>query len=132
MQKGDTVDSVCQKFNCQVGGLYELNGMLSGEELQLGKAYKIPKDPSYGLYYRPPSFVATGVGGGQRYTDNPWTSMAGNQPDGSLCAPIPKFIGGDANDMNNYDLSSYQLYAPNPGAYWVRGFTWYHFGDDLA
>jgi LysM repeat protein len=129
---GDTVDSLAQKFNCQVGGLYELNGMLSGEELQLGKAYKIPKDPNYGLYYRPPSFVGVAGFGATTYTDNPWTSMAGNPPEGALCAPIPTFYGGDASNMANYDLSSYKLYAPNPGAWWVRGFTYYHFGDDLA
>ena len=132
VQKGDTIDSVAQKFTCQVGGIYELNSMLSGEELQLGKAYKIPKDPNYGLYYRPPSFFAQGANGGQRYTNNPWTSIAGTPPDGSLCAPTPTFAGGDANNMANYDLASYHLYAPNPGAYWVRGFTFYHFGDDLA
>lgn len=132
VQKGDTVDSVAQKFNCQVGGLYELNGMLSGEELQLGKAYKIPKDPNYGLYYRPPSFVGVAGFGATTYTNNPWTSMAGSPPEGALCAPIPTFNGGDADNMANYDLSSYHLYAPNPGAYWVRGFTFYHFGDDLA
>ena len=34
--------------------------------------------------------------------------------------------------MGNYDLSSFDLKSPNWGAYWVRGFTWYHFGVDLA
>ena len=34
--------------------------------------------------------------------------------------------------MGNGSPAGYQLKSPNWGAYWVRGFTWYHNGVDLA
>jgi murein DD-endopeptidase MepM/ murein hydrolase activator NlpD len=117
---GDTLDTLKDKFKVQVGGIYELNGMLSGEELQIGKAYKIPTDPNYGLYFKPESFVITGYGT-TTYGDSPWTSLAGVPPEGASCGP-----NGDGNPM------AYQLGVPNPNAYWVRGFSWYHNGADLA
>jgi murein DD-endopeptidase MepM/ murein hydrolase activator NlpD len=117
---GDTLESIATKFNAQVGGIYEMNNMLSGEEMQVGKSYKIPNDPNYGLYYRPASFVVTGYGT-TTYGDSPWTSLAGVPPDGALCAP-----------NGNGAAMGYKLGVPNPGAYWVRGFTWYHNGADLA
>jgi murein DD-endopeptidase MepM/ murein hydrolase activator NlpD len=146
VQNGDTLESLRDKFHVQIGGIYELNGMLSGEELQVGKAYKIPTDSNYGLYYRPsnyqPSFSGTntnGVGyyGPTIYTDQIWSTMAGMPPDGALCGPAPKITASnpssyDPNNLANYDPNSFDLKAPNWGAYWVRGFTWYHFGVDLA
>jgi murein DD-endopeptidase MepM/ murein hydrolase activator NlpD len=128
---GDTLDSVATKFNCQIGGIYELNNMLSGEELQVGKAYKIPKDPNYGMYYRPASYYVAGYGA-TTYTSSPWTSNAGVPPPGALCGPTPQRTGADPDNIADYNLASFQLGVPNPGAYFVRGFTWYHNGDDLA
>jgi murein DD-endopeptidase MepM/ murein hydrolase activator NlpD len=137
---GDTVDSIARKFNVQIGGIYELNGMLSGEEIQVGKAYKIPTDPNYGLYYRPPSFVyavaggpGTATNGGHwgptTYNDHIWSSYAGIPPEGAYCGPTPR---GSGDNLANYDTASFDLKSPNWNAYWVRGFTWYHFGVDLA
>ncbi len=128
VRQSDTLDSVVSKFGVQVGGIYELNGMLSGEELQVGKAYKIPVDSNYGMYYRPASYIITGFGT-TTYGNSPWTSLAGNPPDGANCGTLPT---GTGDNMGNYNLASFNLYAPNPGAYWVRGFTWYHNGVDLA
>ena len=86
--KGDTIDSIATKFNCQVGGIYELNSLLSGQEIEVGKAYKIPTDPNYGQYYRPPSYIVGGGGyGATTYGNSPWTSMAGIPPEGALCGP---------------------------------------------
>src|SRR5262249_22011160 len=77
VRAGDTIDSVAQHFGVQIGGIYELNNMLSGQDLQLGVAYKIPTDPNFGMYYRPPSYVVAGGGyGTTTYTDSPWTSLA--------------------------------------------------------
>jgi LysM repeat protein len=138
VQNGDTLDSLRDKFHVQIGGIYELNGMLSGEELQVGKAYKIPTDPNYGMYYRPQNYQASfsgtdtsgsGYFGPTIYTDQIWSTMAGMPPDGALCGPTPQ---GSGDNLANYDPSSFDLKAPNWGAYWVRGFTWYHFGIDLA
>jgi murein DD-endopeptidase MepM/ murein hydrolase activator NlpD len=130
--KGDTLDSIAAKFNVQVGGIYELNAMLSGQEIEIGKAYKIPKDPNYGMYYRPDSFYS--ASGTTRYGSSPWTSNAGNPPEASLCAPLPQVTGGNLtdNNMGDYNLASYQLKGPNPGSFFVRGFTWYHNGDDIG
>jgi murein DD-endopeptidase MepM/ murein hydrolase activator NlpD len=138
VQNGDTLDSLRDKFHVQIGGIYELNNMLSGEELQVGKAYKIPSDPSYGMYYRPQSYIASfsgtntggsGYYGPTIYTDQIWSTMAGMPPDGALCGPTPR---GSGDNLANYDPASFDLKSPNWGAYWVRGFTWYHFGVDLA
>jgi murein DD-endopeptidase MepM/ murein hydrolase activator NlpD len=120
--KGDTIDSIAAKFTCQVGGIYEMNGLLSGQEIEVGKTYKIPTDPGYGEYYRPPSFIVTTGGyGATTYGNSPWTSLAGIPPEGAICGP---------NGNGNY--AAYDLKAPNWNAYWVRGFTWYHNGADLA
>jgi murein DD-endopeptidase MepM/ murein hydrolase activator NlpD len=145
VQNGDTLDSLRDKFHVQIGGIYELNGMLSGEELQVGKSYRIPTDPNYGLYYRPdnyqPSFSGTNTSAGYYgptiYDQYIWATMAGMPPDGALCGPAPKVVAAnpasyDPNNLANYDPNSFDLKAPNWGAYWVRGFTWYHFGVDLA
>jgi murein DD-endopeptidase MepM/ murein hydrolase activator NlpD len=133
--RGDTLDSLARRFNVQVGGIYELNGMLSGQEIEIGKAYKIPTDPNYGVFYRPPGFVTIPNGSnsalGPTYYD-PYhadLSLAGVPPYGALCGPIPR---GSGSNLGNYVLSSFDLKAPNLGAYWVRGFTWYHHGVDLA
>jgi murein DD-endopeptidase MepM/ murein hydrolase activator NlpD len=139
-REGDTVESIALRFGVQIGGIYELNGMLSGEELQLGKAYKIPTDPTYGLDYRPSSSLnaiqgvpGTATNGGYYgptiYGDHIWNSEAGIPPDGALCGPTPR---GSGDNLANYATASFDLKAPNWGAYWVRGFTWYHFGVDLA
>jgi murein DD-endopeptidase MepM/ murein hydrolase activator NlpD len=129
--QNDTVESIAAKFNCQIGGIYELNNMLSGQELQVGQAYKIPTDPNYGMYFRPASYYVTGYGA-TTYTDSPWTSLAGLPPTGALCGPAPQRTGADENDIGSYNLASFQLKDPNPGAAFVRGFSWYHNGDDLA
>ena len=132
-RRGDTVDSIATTHHCQVGGIYELNGMLAGQELQVGKAYKLPTDPTYGLYFRPASSAAAASSYGATVLgDHIWNSYAGTPPDGALCGPIPTFRGGDRDDIRNYALDSFDLKSPNRGAYWVRGFTWYHFGVDLA
>ncbi|HEV7126864.1 MAG TPA: hypothetical protein VGN32_05415, partial [Ktedonobacterales bacterium] len=127
---GDTVEAIAQRFHCQIGGLYEMNGLLAGQEVEVGKAYKIPTDAYYGLYYRPPSYVLTGSPYGQTiYTDHIWSTDAGIPPPGAYCGPTPR---GSGDNLYSYDLASFDLKSPNWGAYWVRGFTWYHFGVDLA
>jgi murein DD-endopeptidase MepM/ murein hydrolase activator NlpD len=120
-KQGDTIESIAKQFGVQIGGVYELNNMLSGQEIQVGQTYKIPNDPSYGLYYRPTSFYTKGYGT-TTYSDSPWTSLAGIPPNGALCGP--------AGDPNN--PMTYQLWGANPGSYWVRGFSWYHNGADIS
>jgi murein DD-endopeptidase MepM/ murein hydrolase activator NlpD len=124
----DTPESLAKQFNVQVGGIYELNGLYEGDELQVGTAYKIPTDPKFGKNYKPPTlFSAAGANwSGKRFGPNWWNSMAGTPPAESPCAP------NGAGKPLNYDLKS-----PNWGSHWVRGFivygTWvYHTGVDVA
>ncbi|HLJ82119.1 MAG TPA: LysM domain-containing protein, partial [Ktedonobacterales bacterium] len=58
-QAGDSVESIAAKFHVQIGGIYELNNMLAGQEIAVGKAYKIPDDPYYGADYRPASYISS-------------------------------------------------------------------------
>lgn len=121
-QWGDTVESIAAKFHVQIGGIYELNNMLAGQEIAVGKAYKIPDDPYYGADYRPDSYIVSGgANGATTYGSSPWTSLAGATVPGQPCAP----------DGHGTPLA-YQLVSPNPGSAWVRGFTWYHNGVDIA
>jgi peptidase M23-like protein len=119
----DTPETIAQKFGVQVGGIYELNNLLAGQEISVGIAYKIPVDKSYGKDYRPLSFVAPASNGSTTFGNSPWTSIAGDPPPGSevVCAP-----NGNGNPMG------YNLISPNWNSYWVRGFTWYHNGVDLS
>jgi murein DD-endopeptidase MepM/ murein hydrolase activator NlpD len=121
---GDTIESIATKFGVEVGGIYEMNNLLAGQEISVGIAYKIPQDKTYGKDYRPLSFVGGGSASGTTtFGNSPWTSIAGDPAPGSevVCAP-----NGNGNP------AGYQLHSPNWGAYWVRGFTWYHNGVDLA
>jgi LysM repeat protein len=118
-QPGDTIDGVATKFHVQIGGIYELNHMIAGQELQLGQTYKIPDNPFYGADYQLAPPIPQSNGSTTFGTDW-WNSYAGTPLPGAFCSPSgPK-------------PTDYQMVAPNPGARWVRGYTWYHLGIDLA
>jgi hypothetical protein len=124
---GDSPETLAQNFHVALGGIYELNHLYAGDELLIGRAYKIPADPAYGERYTPPAMLnVTAHYGDKRYGPNWWDSIAGTPPSDSPCAP-----NGGANEL------AYQLQPPNWGARWVRGYivygTWvYHTGVDLA
>lgn len=121
-QWNDTPESVAKAQHVQVGGIYELNGLLAGQELTVGKTYKIPDDPNYGKgYVAPPAYNTTAVYGQTTYGDSMWTSHAGDPPPEAPC-------GVDGHGTP----SAYKLQPPNPVANWVRGFTWFHNGEDMA
>jgi LysM repeat protein len=120
-QSNDTIEGVAAKFNVQIGGIYELNNLLAGQEITIGKAYKIPTDPNYGKNFRPATYIPISSNGGTVFGNSPWTSIAGN--------PLPETLCGvEGNGVP----TAYGLVAPNPGAFWVRGFNWYHNGLDLS
>jgi hypothetical protein len=121
-QWNDTPESIAKSQHVQVGGIYELNGLLAGQELTVGKAYKIPDDPNYGKgYVAPPAYNTTAEYGATTYGDSMWASHAGDPPPEAPC-------GVDGHGVP----TAYNLQPPNPGAHWVRGFTWFHNGEDLA
>lgn len=117
---GDTVESIAASQHVEIGGIYELNGLDIGQEIKAGNAYKIPDDPFYGKNYQPPQLYATGAGK-TVFGDSPWTSIAGDPLPEAPCAP-----NGNGSPIG-YDLQS-----PNWHSAWVRGFTWYHNGVDIA
>lgn len=120
---GDTPEKWAATYHCQVGGIYELNNLLAGQELQLGKAYKVPEDPNYGANFLPPSLAGTATGtGATTFGNSLWDSYAGTPPPEAIC---------DSSGQPGNPLS-YHLLSPNKGAWWVRGFSWYHNGVDLA
>lgn len=122
VEGGDTVESVSKKFHVQIGGIYELNSLIAGEDLQVGSAYKIPTDPNYGKNYRPPSYIVTSSAtGGNVFGSNWWNSVSGAAPKESPCGP-----DGHGNPL------AYHLHSPNWNSGWVRGFSWFHNGDDTA
>jgi len=119
-QPGDSVEGIATKFNVQIGGIYELNNLLAGQEITIGKAYKIPDDPYYGKDFRPATLVVAS-NGSTTFGSSPWTSMAG--------APLPEALCG----VNGNGVpTAYDLVPPNPGSFWVRGFSWYHDGVDIS
>lgn len=118
---GDTPEKLSKQFNVQVGGIYELNNLLAGQELNTGTAYKIPTDPNFGKNYRPPSYIVTTGASGSRFGSSPWTSYAGNPPAEMPCGP-----------KGNGTPGGFQLKSPNWNSNWVRGFTWYHNGVDMS
>ncbi len=120
---GDTVEGIANKFHVEVGGIYQMNGLLAGQEIAVGKQYKIPDDPYYGKDFRPATYIVNSGNGTTTYGDSPWTSLAGNP------APTSDVTCG-AN--GNGDPAGYHLGGSNKGSYWVRGFTWFHNGVDLS
>lgn len=44
----DTPEHLAKQFNVQIGGIFQMNGLCPGQELQVGKQYKIPTNSQYG------------------------------------------------------------------------------------
>jgi len=118
---GETIESIASDEHVQIGGIYKLNNLLIGQEITVGKAYKIPDDPFYGKDFRPDSLIVGGAGK-TTFGDSPWTSIAGDPLQEAQCGP-----GADPSAPD-----AYQLVQPNLGAHWVRGFTSWHNGVDIA
>ena len=119
---GDNPDILAKNFHVQVGGIYELNNLLGGQELNVGTAYKIPTDPNFGKDYKAQLQVQASSSGGTRFGSSPWTSYAG----GVVVSETPCAPDGKGNP------AGYQLRSPNWNSSWIRGFTWYHNGVDLS
>ena len=119
-QAGDSIESIAAAQHVEIGGIYELNNLYIGQEMTVGKAYKIPDDPFYGKNYQPKQLYSTGAGK-TVFGDSPWTSIAGDPLPEAPCAP-----------NGNGTPAGYQLVSPNWHSGWVRGFTYYHNGVDIA
>lgn len=128
-QWGDSLTSISKKFNVEVGGIMQINKMCPGQELQIGKQYKIPTSSTYGANYQQEA-QASGecnllpVGGAWGQTvfgTNWWNARAG--------APGP-----EAQCSNSYGSNylAFKFTSPNWNSSWVRGYSWYHDGVDIA
>src|SRR5690348_14079370 len=95
---GETIESIASDEHVQIGGIYKLNNLLIGQEITVGKAYKIPDDPFYGKDFRPDSLIVGGAGK-TTFGDSPWTSIAGDPLQEAQCGP-----GVDPSDPNAYQL----------------------------
>lgn len=126
---GDSLDLLAKKFNVQAGGIMQLNGLCPGQELQIGTQYKIPTSATYGSNYKEEAaasgecnFLPVGGAWGKTvFGTNWWNARAGE--------PGPEAVCSSAHGTS---YRSFDFVSPNPKSYWVRGFTWYHDGVDLA
>lgn len=120
-QSGDDFESVASQYHVQVGGIFELNHLEQGQDMAIGVAYKIPDDPNYGAGYTPPQLEHPRGNSTTVFGWEWWNSYAGTPPPESPCAP-----NGNGNPLG------YHLHSPNWNSVWIRGFTSYHNGVDLA
>ncbi len=114
---GDTIEGVAAKEHVQIGGIYKLNNMHAGDELNTGTPYKIPDDPYFGRDYRPAPVFMQSDGS---IVTNWWNANAGDPGREATCAP-----DGGTNPLG------YHFVSPNPGSLWRRGFSFFHNGVDL-
>jgi hypothetical protein len=77
---GDDLFSVAERFNVQVGGIIELNNLPIGQDLAIGKAYKIPNDPFYGQNYRPANPYPVTGNGSTTFGNDWWDSYLRHLP----------------------------------------------------
>jgi murein DD-endopeptidase MepM/ murein hydrolase activator NlpD len=121
----DTPEALAKEFNVQVGGIFQMNGLCPGQELQIGKQYKIPTNSQYGSNYE--SNVAS-CGGrnpagyyGQTVFGTEWyNSYAGTPTEEGRCSSAY----GAYRD--------FKFISPNWNSNWVRGFSFFHDGVDIA
>jgi len=124
---GDTIEGIAQDYNVTIGGIYKINSMYLGDEIQTGQVLKLPNDPTFGTDYLPtaPPYATNNT---PAYVNAPTTSVTGpclfctiaSYSTGGLCAPLATTPEG------------FQLGLPDPGAHWVRGFTSFHNGVDIS
>jgi len=120
-QWGDTIEGIATKEHVQIGGIYKLNNMLAGQEINTGTSYKIPDDPYFGKDYRPAPMAIQG-NGSTRFGSDWWNAVAGN--------PLPEAKCGQFDGGTN--PLAYHFVGPDPNSSWVRGFSYFHNGVDMA
>jgi murein DD-endopeptidase MepM/ murein hydrolase activator NlpD len=126
---GDSLTSLAKKFGVQVGGIMQMNAMCPGQELQIGTNYKIPTNSSYGSNYQVEAAASGecnflpvgGAWGATVFGTNWWNARAGEPKPDAVCS-----------NAHGTGYRSFNFVSPNPNSYWVRGYSWYHDGVDLA
>lgn len=126
---GDSLASLAKKFNVEVGGIMQMNGLCPGQELQIGKQYKIPTNSSYGSSYQQEAQASgecnllptTGAWGQTVFGTNWWNARAGDPGLEAVCS-----------NAHGSNYRAFNFISPNWNSSWVRGFSWYHDGVDIA
>ena len=126
---GDTFERIATHFGVSVGGIYELNQIYAGQEVQTGQILHIPSNPQFGVNYQPPMVpmisAGAGIGVNNYYgsclfcSAGGWTNGA-HEPCAAASTQIP------------VTPWHFALLAPEAGSHWVRGFTWDHNGIDMS
>ncbi len=121
----DTPEALAKQFNVQIGGIFQMNGLCPGQELQVGKQYKIPTNSEYGSDYASQTSQCGGRNpngyDGQTIFGNEWYNSYAGTPSGEAkCSP------------NWGSYMDYKMISPNWNSNWVRGFSFFHDGVDLA
>lgn len=129
-QWNDTPEKLATNFNVKVGGIFQMNNLCPGQELTVGKQYKIPTDPNYGATYEQQlkssgqcgAINPTGYSGQTVFGTNWWNSYAG--PNGTA--------EGRCSPAHGPSYMDFKFISPNWNSNWVRGFSFFHDGVDMA
>lgn len=121
----DTPEALAKQFNVQIGGIFQMNGLCPGQELQVGKQYKIPTNSQYGSNFES---QASQCGGrnpagyyGQTIFGTTWyNSYAGAPTEEGRCS----------SSYGAY--RDFKFISPNWNSNWVRGFSFFHDGVDIS
>ncbi len=122
----DTPEQLATQFNVQIGGIFEMNGLCPGQELQIGKQYKIPTNSQYGSDYESQASLCgqrnpAGYDGQTIFGSTWYNSYAGTPSGEAKCS---------ASSGSSY--MDFKFISPNWNSNWVRGFSFYHDGVDIS
>ncbi len=129
---GDTFGSIAAAFGLATpNGIYELNNLYITDEVEIGREYKIPTDPRYGMTYQPPLPPGLDLYGSFYPLDNviipgntsQFAAVAGasNGPGGN-CAPNWQTIQASGDVTQYHLINPDQPASGSPASTWGRGF----------
>lgn len=131
-QWNDTPEHLAAEFKVQIGGIFQMNGLCPGQELQVGKQYKIPTNSKYGANYQSSLSQQCSVRSptgyyGQTVFGNEWFNSYAGVPtrEGRCSTAYP-------SDPNHPNYLQFKFISPNWNSNWVRGFSFFHDGVDIS
>ena len=100
----------------------QMNGLCPGQELQIGKQYKIPTSSTYGVNYQQEAQASgecnllptNGAWGQTVFGTNWWNARAGNPGLEAACS-----------SAHGSGYRAFNFISPNWNSSWVRGYSWY-------
>ena len=122
----DTPEQLAKQFNVQIGGIFQMNGLCPGQELQVGKQYKIPTNSQYGSNYESQASQCGGRNPAGYYGQTIFGSTWYNSYAG---APTEE---GKCSTSYGPSYRDFKFISPNWNSNWVRGFSFFHDGVDIS